>query len=55
MEDIGERKSLTEENFEKLNTLINYLQENGINVNIVSGGSTGTAEIKAKAKGQALR
>lgn len=48
MENIEERTSLTEENSLKIKTLIAYLKENGINVNTVSGGSTGTAEIKAR-------
>ena len=48
MENFEERKSSTEENFAKLKNLISYLKENGIEVNTVSGGSTGTAAIKAR-------
>ena len=48
MEDIDKRTGMTEENFEKIRILIKYLKNNGIEVNTVSGGSTGTAEIKAK-------
>lgn len=48
MVDIEERKSLTEINFARIKGLIAFLKENGISVNIVSGGSTGTCEIKAK-------
>ena len=47
VEDKKLRKNMTAENYEKLRTLLVYLQENGISVNTVSGGSTGTAEIKA--------
>lgn len=48
MENFEERKSSTEENFAKLKKLISYLKENGIELNTVSGGSTGTAAIKAR-------
>ena len=48
MVDIEERKALTETNFARIRGLVAYLKENGINVNIVSGGSTGTCQIKAK-------
>ena len=41
------RREMTAENYGKLKTLLAYLQENGIAVNTVSGGSTGTAQIKA--------
>ena len=47
MVDFEEREKLTKANFEKITNLVKYLEENGINVNIVSGGSTGTAKIKA--------
>lgn len=47
IEDINIRKQMTSENFKKLKDLISYLNENGIAVKTVSGGSTGTAEIKA--------
>ena len=45
--DESERRSLTEENFRKIKGLIRYLEENGVTVKTVSGGSTGTAQIKA--------
>ena len=48
MEDIAERKQYTENNNKKLKDLLKLLGENEIKTNIVSGGSTGTAEIKAK-------
>lgn len=41
------RKQMTSENYKNLKQLITYLNENGIYVKTVSGGSTGTAEIKA--------
>lgn len=44
-----EREALTMENHKKVKALVNYLKENGVAVNIISGGSTGTASIKAKA------
>lgn len=47
IEDINTRKQMTSENFKKLKDLISYLNENGITVKTVSGGSTGTVEIKA--------
>lgn len=47
MVDKEERLSKTKANYEKLKKLIEYLNENGVAVNVVSGGSTGTAEIKA--------
>ena len=47
IEDINIRKQLTEDNHKKLKELISYLNENGIKVRTVSGGSTGTSEIKA--------
>ncbi len=48
MEDIEERKQLTAENYAKIKEVIAFLAEHGIEVCVVSGGSTGTAEIKAK-------
>lgn len=42
-----ERKSYTDKNGEILRSLIRYLTENGIAVHTVSGGSTGTAVLKA--------
>ncbi|MBR3869885.1 MAG: DSD1 family PLP-dependent enzyme [Clostridia bacterium] len=47
VEDIADRKKMTVENYDKLKKLLSYLEENGIDVKTVSGGSTGTAEIKA--------
>lgn len=47
IEDLNIRKQMTAENYNKLRELIAYLQENGVAVKTVSGGSTGTAEIKA--------
>ena len=42
-----ERKALTEENALKIKALIEYLDAQGIKVRTLSGGSTGTAQIKA--------
>ena len=47
IDDINNRKQMTAENYKKLKELISYLNENGIQVKTVSGGSTGTSEIKA--------
>ncbi len=47
VEDIKTRKQMTSENYAKIRALISYLNQNGVNVKTVSGGSTGTAEIKA--------
>lgn len=47
MEDAETRKQMTSANYTKIQALIAYLNENGICVRTVSGGSTGTAEIKA--------
>ncbi|MBR4099729.1 MAG: DSD1 family PLP-dependent enzyme [Clostridia bacterium] len=47
IESLGERKQSTAANYKKLKTLLSYLKEQGIEVKNVSGGSTGTAEIKA--------
>lgn len=44
--DFCEREKLTNENAQKIKELISYLNENGIDVKIVSGGSTGTCQIK---------
>ena len=43
-----ERASVTAENAAKLKALIGLLEENGIKVNAVSGGCTGTSVIKAQ-------
>lgn len=48
MTEINERKEVTYNNFDKLNELLEFLKENNVRVNIVSGGSTGTAELKTK-------
>ena len=45
--DPEERRAMTAANYEKLRALLNCLRENGIEVKTVSGGSTGTAQIKA--------
>lgn len=47
MEDPELRKASTGENYKRLRSLITYLQENGMEVKTVSGGSTGTSVIKA--------
>ena len=47
IESLVERKQSTAANYKKLKTLLSYLKEQGIEVKTVSGGSTGTAEIKA--------
>ena len=47
MEDPTQRKASTAANYARLKELIAYLQENGVEVNTVSGGSTGTSTIKA--------
>ena len=47
VEDPAERKAMTDANYEKLRELLAYLAENGVAVKTVSGGSTGTAPIKA--------
>ena len=47
MEDLQKRRQMTSENYQKLEVLLTYLKEQGISANTVSGGSTGTAEIKA--------
>lgn len=43
-----ERKTATSANSEKLKSLIKLLNENGIDVKTLSGGSTGTVDIKAE-------
>ena len=48
MESQAQRESLTAANCKKVAGLVSYLNENGVPVNTVSGGSTGTAQIKAR-------
>ncbi len=43
-----EREAKTAENYRKIKELISYLNSHGVEVKTVSGGSTGTAEIKAR-------
>jgi len=45
--DLAQRKTSTAENYAKVKDVVAYLAEHGIAVNTVSGGSTGTAKIKA--------
>ena len=47
MEDMEQRKAYTSANYEKLRQLLAYLKDAGLEVKTVSGGSTGTAQIKA--------
>ena len=47
VEDMEARKQMTAENYKKIKELIEFLNANGAEVKNVSGGSTGTAEIKA--------
>ncbi len=47
VEDLAERRESTASNYQKLKALIAYLADNGLQVKTVSGGSTGTAQIKA--------
>lgn len=46
-EDLAQRKERTAANYEKLHQLLAYLKDKDIAVRTVSGGSTGTAQIKA--------
>ena len=46
MVDEEERTSRTKANLEKLIELIDFLKQNNVSVNIVSGGSTGTSTLK---------
>lgn len=47
IENLQEREAMTAANYKKLRELLSYLKENGVEVQTVSGGSTGTAQIKA--------
>ena len=46
MVDMEERKTVIYSNFEKLKELLDFLKQNDVRVNVVSGGSTGTAKLK---------
>lgn len=46
MTDIENRKNVVYGNISTINELVEYLKANNIAVNIVSGGSTGTAQLK---------
>ena len=48
MEDTKERVEATHANERKVTALAGYLHDHGIEVHTISGGSTGTAPIKAK-------
>ena len=45
--DANTRREMTMENHEKVRALLAFLRENGVDVKTVSGGSTGTSQIKA--------
>lgn len=47
MESKAQRESVTTANSKKVAALVDYLKEKGVPVSTISGGSTGTAEIKA--------
>ena len=47
VEDLAQRQQMTAANYEKLRELLDYLKEKGFPARTVSGGSTGTAQIKA--------
>lgn len=47
VESYEERCRLTKENHKKIKELKEYIEKNNVNVNVISGGSTGTANIKA--------
>lgn len=48
IEDLEERKQMTDENAKRIREVVDYLKANNIDVNIISGGSTGTSQIKAQ-------
>lgn len=48
VESLEKREEITLKNYAKIKEVIAYLKERNISVDIVSGGSTGTAQIKAK-------
>ncbi len=47
IENTDERKAMTEENSRRICELLDFLKSQGITVGTVSGGSTGTSQIKA--------
>lgn len=47
MAELSVRQEMTAANYQKIRQVLAYLKENGITVNTVSGGSTGTSQIKA--------
>lgn len=47
VEEFAQRKEMTAKNYEKLKELLGFLAASGIEVKTVSGGSTGTSQIKA--------
>ena len=48
IEDLKEREEMTSKNYEKIKEVIDFLQKHNICVNVVSGGSTGTTQIKVE-------
>lgn len=44
----GDRATATESNAKRIRELTEYLSKNGISVRVLSGGSTGTSEVKAR-------
>jgi len=48
IEDLKERQEMTAANYAKIKEVIAFLEEHNVAVDIVSGGSTGTAQIKVK-------
>ena len=48
VENLAEREDATLNNYTKIKDVISFLNKHNISVNIVSGGSTGTAQVKVK-------
>ncbi len=48
VENLAEREEATLNNYTKIKDVISFLNKHNISVNIVSGGSTGTAQVKVK-------
>lgn len=48
IEDLEERKQMTDENAKRIRDVVDYLKSNNVDVKIISGGSTGTSQIKAE-------